>query len=75
MAFAFGQGGREFQGGDPKSRHGFVEVLGKDAVAIVRQVRISLLEADTLRRGDVVLVEANETIPADGTVVEGATSV
>jgi potassium-transporting ATPase ATP-binding subunit len=34
-----------------------------------------LVEADTLRRGDVVLVEANDIIPADGTVIEGAASV
>jgi potassium-transporting ATPase ATP-binding subunit len=34
-----------------------------------------LVDAGTLRRGDVVLVEANEIIPADGTVVEGAASV
>jgi K+-transporting ATPase ATPase B chain len=34
-----------------------------------------LVDADTLRRGDVVLVEANDTIPADGTVIEGAASV
>jgi K+-transporting ATPase ATPase B chain len=31
-----------------------------------------LVEAGELRRGDVVLVEANDIIPADGTVVEGA---
>ena len=31
-----------------------------------------LVEAGTLRRGDVVLVEANDIIPADGTVIEGA---
>jgi potassium-transporting ATPase ATP-binding subunit len=34
-----------------------------------------LVEASTLRRGDVVLVEANDIIPADGTVIEGAASV
>src|SRR5580658_4581891 len=34
-----------------------------------------LVEAGTLRRGDVVLVEANDIIPADGTVIEGAASV
>lgn len=34
-----------------------------------------LVDADTLRRGDVVLVEANDIIPADGTVVEGVASV
>lgn len=34
-----------------------------------------LVEAGTLRRADVVLVEANDIIPADGTVIEGAASV
>jgi K+-transporting ATPase ATPase B chain len=34
-----------------------------------------LVDVDTLRRGDVVLVEANDIIPADGTVIEGAASV
>jgi K+-transporting ATPase ATPase B chain len=34
-----------------------------------------LVDANTLRRGDVVLVEANDIIPADGTVIEGAASV
>jgi K+-transporting ATPase ATPase B chain len=31
-----------------------------------------LVEAATLHRGDVVLVEANDCIPADGTVIDGA---
>jgi hypothetical protein len=34
-----------------------------------------LVDADTLRRGDLVLVEANDVIPADGTVIEGVASV
>jgi potassium-transporting ATPase ATP-binding subunit len=34
-----------------------------------------LIDAGTLRRGDLVLVEANEIIPADGIVVEGAAAV
>jgi K+-transporting ATPase ATPase B chain len=34
-----------------------------------------LVGADTLRRGDVVLVEVNDIIPADGTVIEGAASM
>jgi len=33
------------------------------------------IEADSLRRGDVVLVQANDVIPADGEVVEGVASV
>jgi K+-transporting ATPase ATPase B chain len=34
-----------------------------------------LVDAGTLRRGDVVLVEGNDIVPADGTVIEGAASV
>jgi len=33
------------------------------------------VKADDLRKGDVVLVEANDTIPGDGEVIEGAASV
>ena len=33
------------------------------------------IEADSLRKGDVVLVEAGETIPADGEVLDGVASV
>jgi K+-transporting ATPase ATPase B chain len=34
-----------------------------------------LVDAGTLHRGDLVLVEANDIMPADGTVIEGAASV
>jgi K+-transporting ATPase ATPase B chain len=34
-----------------------------------------LVDAGALRRGQLVLVEANDIIPADGTVIEGAASV
>jgi potassium-transporting ATPase ATP-binding subunit len=44
-------------------------LLGED------RSKYRLVEADTLRRGDIVLVEANDIIPADGTVIEGAASV
>ncbi len=33
------------------------------------------VQADTLRKGDVVLVEAGDTIPGDGEVIEGVASV
>ncbi|XVJ70890.1 MAG: potassium-transporting ATPase subunit KdpB [Rhizobacter sp.] len=33
------------------------------------------LEADSLRKGDIVLVEAGETLPADGEVIDGVASV
>src|SRR6185295_16443201 len=34
-----------------------------------------IVESSALKRGDLVLVEANDTIPADGEVVEGVASV
>jgi potassium-transporting ATPase ATP-binding subunit len=33
------------------------------------------LEADSLRKGDVVLIEAGDTVPADGEVIDGVASV
>ncbi len=33
------------------------------------------MEADNLRKGDVVLIEAGDTIPADGEVIDGVASV
>lgn len=33
------------------------------------------IEADSLRKGDIVLVEAGDTIPADGEVIDGVASV
>ncbi|WP_298438682.1 potassium-transporting ATPase subunit KdpB [Ottowia sp.] len=33
------------------------------------------LEADNLRKGDLVLIEAGDTVPADGEVIEGVASV
>ena len=35
----------------------------------------TLVKAETLRKGDVVLVETHDTIPADGEVIEGVASV
>ena len=37
--------------------------------------RFQPIEADRLRKGDVVLVQANDVIPADGEVIEGVASV
>jgi potassium-transporting ATPase ATP-binding subunit len=37
--------------------------------------RVSRVRADQLRKGDVVLIEANDYIPGDGEVIEGAASV
>jgi potassium-transporting ATPase ATP-binding subunit len=39
------------------------------------QMKWHPLEADNLRKGDVVLIEAGETIPADGEVIDGVASV
>ena len=44
-------------------------ILGKD------RHDHKIVEAGALKRGDLVLVEANDTIPADGEVVEGVASV
>jgi len=40
-----------------------------------RSGRIDIVPANSLRKGDCFLVEARETIPADGEVVEGVASV
>src|SRR5499427_2184532 len=40
-----------------------------------RHARIELVSATSLRKGDVVLVEAGDFIPADGEVIEGVASV
>jgi K+-transporting ATPase ATPase B chain len=40
-----------------------------------RAARVETVSASALRKGDVVLVEANGFIPADGTVVQGIASV
>jgi K+-transporting ATPase ATPase B chain len=34
-----------------------------------------MIQSDDLRKGDVLLVQANETIPADGVVIDGVASV
>ena len=38
-------------------------------------MRWQALEADRLRKGDVVLIEAGETVPCDGEVIDGVASV
>src|SRR5205809_1311051 len=40
-----------------------------------RHADVNLVSATTLRKGDVVLVEAGDFIPVDGTVIEGVASV
>jgi len=45
------------------------QIIGKD------RTEYKTVEASALKRGDLVLVEADDTIPADGEVVEGVASV
>jgi len=49
----------------------------KDVKAKIRLAdgRIEIVSSGTLKKGDVVIVEAGEVIPADGTVIEGVASV
>ena len=51
------------------------ETQAKRLAAAVKRDQWSLVPASELRRGDLVLVEANETIPADGEVIDGVASV
>ena len=51
------------------------ETQAKRLAAAVKRDQWSLVPASELRRGDLVLVEANDTIPADGEVIEGVASV
>ncbi|MDB6107264.1 MAG: K+-transporting ATPase, subunit, partial [Gammaproteobacteria bacterium] len=50
-------------------------VLAKKLSSAVDRSRHSPVRADQLRKGDVVLVETGDYIPADGEVIEGAASV
>jgi K+-transporting ATPase ATPase B chain len=50
-------------------------VLAKKLASAVDRSRHSPVRADQLRKGDVVLVETGDYIPADGEVIEGAASV
>jgi K+-transporting ATPase ATPase B chain len=50
-------------------------VLAKKLASAADRSRHSPVRADQLRKGDVVLVETGDYIPADGEVIEGAASV
>jgi potassium-transporting ATPase ATP-binding subunit len=50
-------------------------VTAKKLAEATDRSRQSRVRADELRKGDVVLVEADDYIPADGEVIEGAASV
>jgi len=55
-----------------KARH---DVQARKLAAPQRTAAVSHVSAASLRRGDVVLVEAGEVIPADGTILSGVASV
>ncbi|MDQ7833198.1 MAG: potassium-transporting ATPase subunit KdpB [Desulfovibrionaceae bacterium] len=50
-------------------------VVAKRLASTNREALITELPADSLRRGDVVLVTAGDTIPCDGEILEGIASV
>ncbi|MFL6602012.1 MAG: potassium-transporting ATPase subunit KdpB [Steroidobacteraceae bacterium] len=50
-------------------------VFAKKLASATDRSRHSLVRADQLRKGDIVLVETGDYIPADGEVIEGAASV
>ncbi len=51
------------------------DVSAKKLANPARTASVSHVSAATLRKGDVVLVEAGDPIPSDGDVIEGAASV
>ncbi len=51
------------------------DVKAKRLAAPNRRAAVTYVPGASLRKGDVVLVEAGDTIPADGEVVEGVASV
>jgi K+-transporting ATPase ATPase B chain len=51
------------------------DIMAKKLDAPARTAHWSMAPSTSLRKGDLVLVEAGEFIPADGEVVEGAASV
>jgi len=50
-------------------------VVAKQLAVAHDRSRQSRIRADQLRKGDIVLIEAGDYIPADGEVIEGAASV
>ena len=51
------------------------EVTAKRLKDVGRKDLYGLVDASTLKKGDIVLVEAGDTIPLDGEVIEGVASV
>ncbi|HYM36373.1 MAG TPA: potassium-transporting ATPase subunit KdpB [Steroidobacteraceae bacterium] len=50
-------------------------VMAKKLAGIKVRSKVTSMRADELRKGDIVLIEAVDIIPADGEVVDGAASV
>jgi K+-transporting ATPase ATPase B chain len=51
------------------------DVQAKKLASARRDANVTLVSATTLRKGDVVLVEAQDQIPGDGEVIDGVASV
>src|SRR5437879_11358027 len=51
------------------------DIQAKKLVKVDRNAAFSAVSAASLRKGDVVLVEAGDFIPVDGTIVQGIASV
>jgi len=54
---------------------GLKQTVWAKKLANLRDRAIQRVQADTLRKGDLVLIEAGDIIPADAEVIEGAASV
>lgn len=50
-------------------------VVAKKLAAPIHTAKASVVDSSSLRKGDIVLVEAGDAIPADGEVVEGVAAV
>lgn len=50
-------------------------VVAKKLAAPRHDAKVSVVDGDSLRKGDIVLVETGDTIPVDGDVIEGVASV
>lgn len=51
------------------------DVMTKKLSSPQRTAKYTLVSAPTLRKGDIVLVEADDIIPSDGEIIEGVASV
>lgn len=51
------------------------DVIAKKIPSIDKKDQISKVDSLSLRKGDIIIVEANDQIPADGDVIDGAASV